>query len=263
MPVCKYYLQGNCKFGDQCRYDHVDPKGNNNNNMGMSDPFSPHSNNRRSGGGNQRKKTNVRDTPQWPLTCVGAHPLSSGNTITGDMSPEELRVLAYASAPPMGISAENVQREANLVAEYQQQNNSSSGGGRGGGNQGGGMQHRQEQQPVGPRDPFAGQTQQQSSSQLGNSQQSHQQTPIFGQPQTNPSQPQTQQPIFGHTQQQQAGFGFNQASQSTSLQTSQPEPSPIFQPAAAQPMPVAQETQAQPQFAYQQVPETAPPANFH
>lgn len=32
MPVCKFWLQGNCKFGTRCRYDHpTQPQTNTNN----------------------------------------------------------------------------------------------------------------------------------------------------------------------------------------------------------------------------------------
>jgi nucleoporin NUP42 len=127
MTICKYYAQGSCKFGDQCRYEHPDANGNNV--AAMSDPFAPPSTS-----GQQKSKPSdrhprkptrpVRDVPQWPLTSVGAHPLASGNTITGDMSQEELRAEAYAAAP-RGMSEDIIRREENLVAEFQQRNNGS------------------------------------------------------------------------------------------------------------------------------------------
>jgi nucleoporin NUP42 len=127
MTICKYYAQGSCKFGDQCRYEHPDANGNNI--AAMSDPFAPPATNSqqksKSSDRHSRKPTRpVRDVPQWPLTSVGAHPLASGNTITGDMSQEELRAEAYAAAP-RGMSEDIIRREENLVAEFQQRNNGS------------------------------------------------------------------------------------------------------------------------------------------
>jgi CCCH-type zinc finger len=127
MTICKYYAQGSCKFGDQCRYEHPDANGNNV--AAMTDPFA-----RSTADGQLRAKSSdrhpkkttrpPRDIPQWPLTSVGAHPLASGNTITGDMSQEELRAEAYAAAP-RGMSSDIVHREETLVAEFQQRNNGS------------------------------------------------------------------------------------------------------------------------------------------
>lgn len=28
MAVCKFYVQGYCRYGQQCRFDHIDPQRN-------------------------------------------------------------------------------------------------------------------------------------------------------------------------------------------------------------------------------------------
>lgn len=93
----------------------------------MTDPFSsPGAGGARRGGrGGSRRPGQQRDKPRWPFTSVGAHPVTTGNVVSGDMSQEELRVLAYQQAPQQrGCSQEVIQREASLVAEFQQKNNS-------------------------------------------------------------------------------------------------------------------------------------------
>jgi nucleoporin NUP42 len=134
MVVCKYFQQGSCRFGDQCRFEHIDANGRNVGSGGSSDPFAPSPSLKRgssrgggggAGGTSAKRPTPIRDKPQWPLTCVASHPVAAGNAIMGDMSQEELRVLAYQQAPgTRGCAPEVVAREQGLVAEFQQRNNS-------------------------------------------------------------------------------------------------------------------------------------------
>lgn len=228
----------------------------------MSDPFAPppSANQQRRGGsdrGRRRSGGPMRDTPQWPLTCVGAHPLSSGNTVTGDMSQEELRAQAYAAAP-RGMSQEIAQREETMVKEYQLRNN--------------GETTSQSQTPM-PTDPFGGQAQ----SLQANSQSLSQQQP-FSQPlyTSQPAQP----PIFqsvapasglaGFAQPSGNGFSTTVSQQQAPsismmpLGTVQPGVPTASQnaPASLQPTESRVEPYAQAQFAFQKVPETAPPPTF-
>lgn len=238
MTICKFYQSGNCKFGDQCKFEHIDANGHG----GASgpDPFAPAPRSSRRppgrGGGNTHARP-TRDTPQWPLTSVGAHPLSSGNTVTGDMSQEELRVRAYAAAPQQrGCTEEVVRSEQAIVAEHQQRNNGPSA--------------PSAQQSHAPPDPFAGSA--------GPSSGATQQ-PIFGG--VSAAAPASNTPIFPTSNPQavpgvgfnnQPGDGFAQAFPQQSPQMATP---PMATPPQQQPNPAnGSEGFTQPAFAFQQVP---------
>jgi CCCH-type zinc finger len=235
--ACKYFASGDCKFGDQCRYEHVGGGGV------SSDPFAAPSSGKRAHPGfnsndrNRRKSGGpTRDTPTWPLTCVAAHPVSSGNTVTGDMSQEELRALAYASGP-RGMSPDVIQCEEAIVGEFQQRNN-------------GAHTTLPEARAV-SFDPFSGgaaQQQQQQQSIFESSVQAAQ-PPIFA------SAPgQQHQPIFPNLPAAD-GYGFQQHQPQQAL----PQQQQLSQQQTAGGVPVVPVEQ---QFAFQQVPETAPPPNF-
>lgn len=253
MTVCKYFLAGKCKFGDQCRYDHVDANGNIV--SAMSDPFAAPSSQHK----NQRSARQQRDTPQWPLTCVGAHPLSSGNAVTGDMSQEELRAQAYALAP-RGMSQEIAQHEDALVKEHQLRVNGESAN---------------SSQARMAADPFAGQQASTQPSTQGLPQQQPFQQQIFN------TQPNIQQkPIFptstpaatplGFSAPMAEGFASAVSQQQLPIVPGMPQPtvptvtSAVNQatPAPLQPPGTGTETFPQAQFAFQKVPETAPPTGF-
>ncbi|KAG4304571.1 hypothetical protein PORY_001964 [Pneumocystis oryctolagi] len=96
MVVCRFFLEGRCRFGDYCRNEHVTTKKSGF--FGQNKPFQ---------GGFKPTIINHsiseslieddlgKDHPQWPFTCYGTgkgHP----NLISGkDISPEELRAFAY------------------------------------------------------------------------------------------------------------------------------------------------------------------------
>jgi hypothetical protein len=224
---CRFFASGSCKFGDQCRYEHVLPGGGGGDGV-ASDPFAAPSTGKRgiqgSGGVNDRNRRKsggaVRDTPTWPLTCVASHPVSSGNTVTGDMSQEELRALAYTSAP-RGMSQEVIQREEAIVAEFQQRNN--------------GAPVTTSHTPGATLGPFGDTSAPQHQQSIFGSPAQPGQPPIFG---ATPAISAQQQPIFPTTTHPADSFGFQQQ----------------HQPAAT--VPVIPPEQ---QFAFQQVPETAPP----
>lgn len=111
MVVCKYFLAGRCRYGDNCKYEH--PPQANGRNSSNNDPFKT---SRR--GGNNYSNKNTEENPQWPLSVIGLpEGLDRGNALSGDVSPEELRIMAYSMAPK-GISPEVNEREARLVSEH-------------------------------------------------------------------------------------------------------------------------------------------------
>lgn len=125
MVVCRYYQQGRCRYGNNCKYEHIDPPGGGGGNT--NDPFSTPTRGQgqhRRGGGKP-----TEEQPQWPLSAIGMKDnAEQGNELTGDFSPEELRVLAYSMAP-RGMSAEVTQRESQLVAEHRAKVDALSRGG--------------------------------------------------------------------------------------------------------------------------------------
>jgi nucleoporin NUP42 len=241
MTICKYFLQGSCKFGDQCRFEHIDANGHDRS-AGMSDPFAPspangqgkrHSNRGGGGGGGGGKRPGpTRDKPQWPLTSVGSHPVASGNLVTGDMSQEELRVLAYQQAPQTrGCSDEVVIREQGLVTEFQQKNNSAPA---------------PSTHHAAARDPFAGQQQQQHLAP-----QLQPQQPIFGGVAPGAmAQAQHNAPIFPTAPPTAAPTAF---AAPAGAPPAYQQPPPVLAPHGAAPTGAATST-----FAFQKVPETAP-----
>lgn len=131
MVACRYYAQGNCKFGDSCRFEHIDPPSS-----GDGDPFSSSASNGRppkpngAGGGEE---------PVWPFCALANADPKTGNRLPGDMSPEEIRLQAYR-APERAAAA-----EAALLAEHQARLAGAGVGPPAG-------------QPAAPQDPFAGTT---------------------------------------------------------------------------------------------------------
>lgn len=116
MTICKYYQAGRCKFGNDCKFEHVGPTASTG--RPPADPFS------------RTNKSNKSETrPLWPLSAV-ANPdkPNSGNIVDADVSPEELRLMAYHIAP-RGQSASAVQKEAALVAEHRAKANEATGRG--------------------------------------------------------------------------------------------------------------------------------------
>lgn len=111
MVVCKYFLAGRCRYGDNCKYEHP-PQGANGRNNSNNDPF------KSSRRGDNYSNKNIEENPQWPLSVIGlSEGLDRGNALSGDVSPEELRIMAYSMAPK-GISQEVNDREARLVSEH-------------------------------------------------------------------------------------------------------------------------------------------------
>lgn len=110
MAVCQFFLKGQCKYGDNCRYEH--PANARQSGFGASSW-------NRTGGGNDDPKLNLPfsaitisndltphiDKPMWPLSSYAPskhEPL----LIPGlDESPEELRVKAAAAVASGNINS--------------------------------------------------------------------------------------------------------------------------------------------------------------
>lgn len=129
MVICRYYqTPGGCRYGKNCKYEHIDPPGGGNVSSTAPpshDPFS--SPTKPQGRHNGHKPSD--DTLQWPLSVIALkESVDQGNVLDGDWSPEELRVQAYQMAP-RGMSTEVTQRESQLLAEHQAKLDALSRGG--------------------------------------------------------------------------------------------------------------------------------------
>ncbi|KAJ4384724.1 hypothetical protein N0V86_000326 [Didymella sp. IMI 355093] len=152
MTVCKFYSQGNCRFGDNCKFEHPGSQrdgnrgggggfsarsNNNNNRFGAfgSDSYRPNQNSGGAFGANRDSKSlpyhlDIADIkadlsgqrPIYPLSCYGPGRDAPRQLIEGpvEISPEELRVRYYAAR---AAGQENVaqQEETELHAKMQQQ----------------------------------------------------------------------------------------------------------------------------------------------
>lgn len=108
MPVCKYYQEGRCRFGNDCKFEHVGRTVSSS--RPPSDPFA-----RPMKSGNSSK---IDNRPLWPLSSLALTGNSlSGNAVDADISPEELRAMAYTHALK-GQGAEVIQKESALVTEH-------------------------------------------------------------------------------------------------------------------------------------------------
>ncbi|KAF1365078.1 hypothetical protein EJ07DRAFT_161191 [Lizonia empirigonia] len=154
MTVCKFYAQGNCRFGDNCKFEHPGsqrdggrssgggfggrPNNNNNNRFGAfggGDTYRPNQNSGGPFASGRDSKTlpyhlDIADIradlsgqrPIYPLSCYGPGRDAPRQLIEGpvEISPEELRVRYYTQR---AAGSENVaqQEESELHAKMQQQ----------------------------------------------------------------------------------------------------------------------------------------------
>lgn len=200
------------------------------------------------------------EQPQWPLSVIGTKEnAEKGNELTGEWSPEELRVLAYSIAP-RGMSAEVTQREGQLIAEHRAKVDALSRGGvqtqpGGGASNGFQMKDPFAQGPGGaPNNAGGFGAAPQNNAGFGggfgagnNGGAPQQQQNAFGQPQQQMQQPPINPPAgnaFGQT----PGFAL------------QP-PLPIRNAAPA-PTPGQESQFSAAQFGFAKVPEAAPPPKY-
>lgn len=278
MTICKYYQQGRCKFGDKCKFEHVDPP--NGNRGRRSDPFAApnKTDNYRNSYQNSASDPSQNRT-QWPLSVIGLDTdMQKGNALVGDMSPEELRVEAYRMAP-RGMANEVTQRESQLVAEHKAKEDAFYRVGK----QNRGAANLNLPQA---KDPFAAGASQPQGSSFGSNFGAQPHTPSasqmpFGGQSSRPSHPfgssQQGQNTFGATTQfvaqpQPSSFGppqhqsasFAQPSEQTGVFSQPPPQAAPHVSAVAQPLSSAEEQQfSASQFGFSKVPESAPPPQFY
>ncbi|KAL1642741.1 Nucleoporin-like protein 2 [Diplodia intermedia] len=118
MAVCKFFLQGNCKFGDRCKFDHPGAQNQLRGNQQNQNRYAP-LNNANTGGqaarGPQRGprhdfKYNLdpdivhvdltSDRPIWPFSVYAPGRTAPRHLIEGpvmEQSPEEMRLRYYAA----------------------------------------------------------------------------------------------------------------------------------------------------------------------
>eukprot|EP00177_Eucheuma_denticulatum_P005279 GFKZ01009605.1.p1 GENE.GFKZ01009605.1~~GFKZ01009605.1.p1 ORF type:complete len:267 (+),score=40.08 GFKZ01009605.1:258-1058(+) len=266
MVICRYYgTPGGCRYGNNCKYDHVDPpsgRGPSNNSHQFSSSSAPPK------GASRYTKARILEEIQWPLSAVANKDApEKGNVIEGDISPEELRLQAYQMAS-RGMSAEVQQREAQIVAEHHAKIDGLSRGG-------------MEATPSSTannafqvKDPFAqsGSTPAQQNQAMpfgggfdgSNGMQTSpfsQQPASFLQPQQSfpqPPQPMAQNPSpFSAPNPQQASmFPPSQPFQQPQVQQAVPNPTPVSNPSDN-----AQFSAAQ--FGFAKIPEAAPPPRYY
>lgn len=260
MVVCRYYgTPKGCKYGNNCKFEHIDPP-NGANNKGLPDPFNSKPQQRHE---NHSRNVN-HDSLRWPLSCIAnTADVTRGNVLNGDVSPEELRLQAYEMAP-RGASAEVHQREGQLVSEHRAKMDALSRGGTQ-------MSQRnansfRNQAPVQAKDPFASNGGQQNQGFGGG----------FGAQQNNPAYPNGVQ-IQNPFQQQQQNMGSQVPMNVNPTGFSAPNPQQnLFgqsQPQGHQehmsmesPAPVANASHdaqfSAQQFGFAKVPEAAPPPRY-
>ncbi|KAI0565631.1 nucleoporin-like protein [Gracilaria domingensis] len=247
MVICKYYQAGRCRYGDNCKFEHVDPPGGGGFHA-SNDPFATPSSKP-----NRSTKQHHDLQPQWPLSVIGSSDnLAKGNELSGDVSPEELRALAYSMAA-RGVSPQVSQREGEMVASHRAKVDALSRGG------------MQTHAPLGSntiqmRDPFAenggfsgGFGGHGNSAEMAMEREQSMGNPFGAQPTGNP---------FG----QGASFGqqphTSPFQQQPTGQSIQPSASQVS--SSPQNLTPAQEQQfSAAQFGFASVPETAPPPRFY
>mmetsp|Transcript_9665 Transcript_9665/g.29368 ORF Transcript_9665/g.29368 Transcript_9665/m.29368 type:complete len:211 (+) Transcript_9665:271-903(+) len=90
--VCKHYMNNRCNFGDKCRFRHPPDC--------------------------EIVLRDLEEFPTWPLSSYGIG--SKESIITGDMSPEELRLVSYAAAFG-GVSRDEIGGKEQQAVEQQKQ----------------------------------------------------------------------------------------------------------------------------------------------
>jgi hypothetical protein len=116
MPVCRFFVRGNCKYGDKCRFEHPEEKRStpkpSQNQPATSTTLQPI---------DILKDDLVTCLPTYHYSAYGNQISGYANLIIGDISPEELRFRAYQEGRETGALHRYTASVAQLDQYYREE----------------------------------------------------------------------------------------------------------------------------------------------